>query len=102
MGFLPNALRFCCRGVRRSRAAPKQNLLARLRRANAPVSSKRGLGSGHRNLIGRTRRGLPASVVLGLRSPSATQLDQLSPVDSSSRGCGAGPCRGRVEPAGRA
>src|ERR1041385_1047807 len=47
---LPNALRFCCRGVRRSRAAPKQNLLARLRRANAPVSSKRGLDSGRYDL----------------------------------------------------
>ena len=40
----PNALRFCCRGVRRQPRVPQQNLLARLRRATAPVSSKRGLG----------------------------------------------------------
>ena len=40
----PNALRFCCRGVRRSRASQSRIYLARLRRAHAPVSSKRGLG----------------------------------------------------------
>src|ERR1041384_7716027 len=41
---VPNALRFCCRGVRRSRASQSRISLARLRRAHAPVSSKRGLG----------------------------------------------------------
>ena len=45
----PNALRFCCRGVRRSRASQSRIYLARLRRANAPVSSKRGLGGSLEN-----------------------------------------------------
>src|ERR1043166_1674612 len=49
---LPNALRFCCRGVRRSRAAPSRIYVARLRRANAPVSSKRGLGAGVHDSLG--------------------------------------------------
>jgi len=45
MGFLPNALRFCCGGLRRP---PPSRLTypAAGRRAQAPVSSKRGLGSG--------------------------------------------------------
>ena len=40
-----NALHFCCRGVRRSRASQQENIPARLRRAHAAVSSKCGLDS---------------------------------------------------------
>ena len=39
-----NALRFCCEGVRRSRAGYSRIYLVRLRRAYALASSKRGLG----------------------------------------------------------
>jgi hypothetical protein len=41
--MLPNALRFCCRGLRRPPPSP-QTYPARGRRAQAPGSSKRGLG----------------------------------------------------------
>src|SRR3972149_2324358 len=41
----PNALHFSCRGVRRSRAIQQVRRTARLRRADAPVSYKCGLGS---------------------------------------------------------
>src|ERR1041384_3873888 len=43
-GLRHNALRFCCEGVRRSRAGYSRIYLVRLRRAYALASSKRGLG----------------------------------------------------------
>src|ERR1043166_2986525 len=41
---LPNALRFCCGGLRRPPPPPKPSPGA-ARRAQAPASSKRGLGN---------------------------------------------------------
>jgi hypothetical protein len=46
----PNAMHFSCRGVRRRRATQQVRYPARLRRADAPVSYKCGLGGGLEHL----------------------------------------------------
>jgi hypothetical protein len=51
----PNDLRFCCGGLRRPPPS-RQTYPARGRRGQAPVSSKRGLGSPEQDLRPRPRR----------------------------------------------